>query len=109
MADITVTLDRPDGTSEDVTVDLTLDSLTMRESVRLEAIIGQDVFSRLATDGLDLAEVSSPKIIQGLIFVKLKTRFPDVDLDAFDVDLDELAKAFDIDIPKASTPEGSTS
>jgi hypothetical protein len=107
LPDINVRLDKPDGTSETVTIDLSLDTLTMRESVRLETVLGEDTFSRIVSEGLDgAANLTSPKIIQGLIYVKLKTLHPEVELDEFDLDLEDLEKAL---FPKGPEPSGEGS
>jgi hypothetical protein len=105
-AEVTVRVDREDGTSEDVVLTLDLQRLTMRESVRLEEILGPDTFGSLA-DGLRQGDTISPRIVQGLLYVKLKSSHPEVTLDSFDVDLEELQRALDGEEPPAPLEEPS--
>lgn len=69
-------------------LDLDLDSLTLRESVRLEEQLGPDLTDQMMKTG-DLPQ--RPSVIQALIFVKLKSELPDIDVDDFDFDLGALA------------------
>lgn len=106
-AKVTVRVDREGMDPEDVVLVLDLDHLTMREAVRLEETVGPETFAALISGGLQGPEGMSPKIVRGLIFAKLKTLHPDVELDAFDVDLEELGAALsaEVEVPLAE-PSG---
>lgn len=71
---------------EPVEVDISFDSLTLRESVLVEQALGGDVFDDI-TQGKGLAR---PSVIRALLYAKLKGRFPDLSLDGFDLDLGAL-------------------
>jgi hypothetical protein len=103
MAEISVQVDR-DGSTEELTLDLDLSTLTMRESVRLEQILGEQTFAALGRQTTDT--LTSPRVIQGVIFVKLKSVYPDIELDGFDLDLATLQNALEVDNPKAAASNG---
>jgi hypothetical protein len=104
MGEITIQVDRDDGT-EELTLDLDLSTLTMRESVRLEAILGEQTFAALAREATET--LTSPRVIQGVIYVKLKTLYPDIELDGFDLDLSTLQEAMP-DSPKVAASNGGS-
>ena len=91
MPEITVQLDHPDGTTEAVQLDLSLETLTMREAARLEEVLGDEAFHKLTTEGI----TPSPRIIQALVYIKLRALYPEVALDGFDLSLEELQAAFE--------------
>ena len=107
MAEITVQLDLPDGTIEAVPLDLSLDALTMREAARLEEVLGEEAFTRLTTEGI----TPSPRVIQALIYVKLRAIHPEVALDGFDLSLEELQAALEEEeeVPPLSVASGGGS
>lgn len=63
------------------TVDVALDSLTLQESCDLEDVLGEEAFARYQETGRP-----TPKVIRGILWAKLRRRFPDIDLDDFDLD-----------------------
>lgn len=85
-----------DGQDEPVEVSLDLAALTMRESVWLEEMLGADGFDQLAAgEGF-----MRPSVIRAILYVKLRSMFPDLSADGFDVDLSVLTEALDAD-PKS--------
>jgi len=86
MNRIDIEITNSDGTAEIFALDLDLESLTMRESVVLETTLGGERFDLLM---LGKAEMR-PSVIQALLYAKLKTDRPDLELDSFDVDLTAL-------------------
>lgn len=106
MSTVHIKIDRVDGTPEILELDLSLDTMTMRESVRLEAAIGPELFERLVSGSLEGPAAISPRIVQAVIYAKLKTIRPEVELDAFDLDLEELEHALEA---VAANPKAATS
>jgi hypothetical protein len=104
MAEITIQVDQEEGT-EELTLDLDLSTLTMRESVRLEQILGEQTFAALASEAVET--LTSPRVIQAVIFVKLKTLYPHIELDGFDLDLASLQEAMP-DSPKVAASNGGS-
>jgi hypothetical protein len=110
MAKVTVQVDRPGEPPEQVMLELSLETLTMRESVRLEELVGPAVFADVAAG--DTKALSRPTVIRAIIYTKLKSERPDVELEAFDLDLTELAEAFtseENESPKGPASAGSSS
>ena len=78
-----------DGQTEEVDLDLAVERFTLKESVRLEEALGAEATQTLFSG----AEVpGTPKMIQALIWAKLASRFPNIGLDDFDLDLAEMAE-----------------
>ena len=86
MGKLTVEVQRDGGTIE-VVVDLDPNHMTLQESVRVEKELGT-VGSALFK-GEEVAV--SPRVIQVILWAKLVTRFPDLKVDGFDLDLSVLA------------------
>lgn len=85
MGKLTVEVQRDGGTVE-VVVDLDPNHLTLQESVRVEKELGA-VGSALFK-GEEVAV--SPRVIQVILWAKLVTRFPDLKVDGFDLDIGAL-------------------
>ena len=100
---VKIAISNSDGTIEDYKLDLDLEALTMRESVVLEETLGGERFDALMAGTAEMR----PTIIQALLYAKLKTHRPDVERDAFDVDLTDLYELLAGETPKgfASPPE----
>lgn len=64
-------------------VDLSLDNLSLKESVALERLLGDEGWDRLARGEL------RPSTIQALVYVKLQRQFPELGLDDFDIAMSE--------------------
>lgn len=97
MGTIRVRIDSGNGSPpEEMELDLSLDSLTMRESVRVEEVLGPDRFRDLVTKGLQSSVAASPSVIQAVVFAKLATIRPDVTRDGFDLDLEDLQNAMEV-------------
>jgi hypothetical protein len=84
-----VRVDTPGG-AEEVELDLSLEKLTMRESVRLEETLGGEMFDRIMAGKVEAAEMARPSFIRAMIYTKLKTIRPELELDGFDLDLEDL-------------------
>lgn len=104
---------RVNGEPSDVEVHLDVDRLTMQQAVRLEQVIGADRCSKLLMGNRQVATL--PSVLRGLIFVQLQDQFSDIDVEGFDLTLDEIAEddaavdleADDVAIPM-SLPDGTT-
>lgn len=106
MPMIQVSVDSQNGTGpETIDLDLDLETLTMREAVRLEEALGSDVLDELMAGGA-MKAAERPSTIRALIYTKLKTVRPDVELDGFDLDLGALTVALTAEdaAPKGSAP-----
>lgn len=99
---ITVQILNEGADPESLELDLDLENLSMREAVRLEDALGPDVLADLMNGGMAKA-AQRPSTIRALIYTKLKTVRPDVELDGFDLDLGELAES----IAEEPDPKGS--
>ena len=87
---ITITID---GIETDV--DLNVDSLTLREAVRLEELLGADGWDQLAAGQV------RPSLLRAIIWVKVEDRFPNGDINDLDMHLgDGLAALMGDDTPK---------
>ena len=86
MGKLTVEVQRDGGTIE-VVVDLDPNHLTLQESVRVEKELGADGRALFKGEEVDV----SPRVIQVILWAKLVTRFPDLKVDGFDLDLGALA------------------
>jgi hypothetical protein len=99
-----VKIDTPGGT-EEIELDLRIESLSMRELVRLEENIGSDTFDALMAGKLTDTQMARPSFIRALLYSKLRTIRPDLEIDNFDVDLEDLtetmARAEVVSLPKA--------
>lgn len=106
MPEITIRLDHPDGSVEELPLEISLEALSMREAARLEEVLGEDAFNRLTTEGI----TPSPKIIQAVVYVKLRSIRPEITLDGFDLSLEELGEAFgEVTPPPLSVASGGGS
>ncbi len=76
-----------DGGTVDVVVDLDPNHLTLQESVRVERELGAEARAMFKGEEVDV----SPRVIQVLIWAKLVSRFPDLKVDGFDLELGSLA------------------
>lgn len=76
-----------DGDVQELDIDLDLDSFRLQESVRLEDALPAAQFAAIMN-----GEVvdPTPRMLQAMIWAKLATRFPDIGLNDFDLDLTEL-------------------
>lgn len=93
-----------DGHDNPLVLELSLDSLTLRESVRLQKQIGNARFDRMVETGnIELR----PDFIQALVYSKLKTQLPDIEIDSFDLDaaevMDHIARFDEDDEGKAGS------
>lgn len=79
-----------EGGTEEVELSLNLEDLTMRESVRLEEQLGEVTFEALMAGKLNEAAMMKPRYIRAFLYAKLKTARPDLEIDGFDVDLDDV-------------------
>lgn len=86
MGKLTVEVQRDGGTVE-VVVDLDPNHLTLQESVRVEKELGADGRALFKGEEINV----SPRVIQVILWAKLVTRFPDLKVDGFDLDLGALA------------------
>jgi len=68
-----------DGKTE--TLDVSLDSLTLRESVDVQLQVGNDEW-----DSFVETQVARPSVILAIMVAKLRKLYPDVDLDNADAD-----------------------
>lgn len=92
------------------TVDFDPRQISLQEAVRLEEQIGPERTERLL-DG-DMRVMASPTAIRALVWAKLSTVHPDVDVDGFDLDLgalaDSLAESDDaVPLPTAAETEAA--
>lgn len=71
-----------DGTEQEV--DLDLGSLTLREAVDVQRTIGDDKWDELAAGSPNGIR---PDVIQALIYAKLHTKNPELDVSGFDFDM----------------------
>lgn len=106
MATVQIRIDQNGHAPEVLDLDLSLDTMTMRESVRLEEALGSERFDALVRTGFG-GELS-PRVIQAVVYAKLKTVRPDVELDSFDLELDDLASALESDLPKEEPSAGGS-
>lgn len=91
-------------TSEAIDLELDFTRLTMRESVLIEQILGGEVFDSLLAG----SPAIRPRIIQAMLYAKLRTIRPDIGLEDFDVDLEALYAALEesaTESPKALPAE----
>jgi hypothetical protein len=108
MAKVTVLIDQAGLEPEAVVLELSLETLTMRESVRLEETLGPEVFAELVAGRLEAT--ARPSLIRAIIYAKLKTERPEVTLESFDLDLTALAAAFEAEEPpRKKASAGSSS
>lgn len=91
LGQLTVTVER-DGETVEVQVDLDPNSLTLRESVRVERELGRKRAAALFSGG-ELAV--TPSVIQVILWAKLASKFPDLGIDDFDLDLGQLGAALE--------------
>jgi hypothetical protein len=93
----------------EVDLDLNPQTLTMRESIRLEDAIGSEATKVLFGGG----EVAvTPKLIRALVWAKLASSIPGLSLEGFDIPIAAFASlgeefAGDISLPM-DTPDGET-
>lgn len=87
-----------DGETETVDVDVSLDTMTLQESVRLERALGPARFEQV----IDGGDVRSPIVLQAVLWAKLATHIPGLKQDEFDLDFGELAEL----LPDEATPPG---
>ena len=78
-------------------IDIDPDALSLQESVRLEECVGPENFDRLMGGELP----SRPSFIRALLFSKLKTQIPDLEIDGFDLDIGDLERAV---VPERPSP-----
>jgi len=115
---IDITVRGPDGTDrvyEDVNVDLDPQSLTLRELEALEAVLGNEATLALADgtlggdDGLSVAYIT-----RVMMWIKLQSHIPGLDIDAFDAPVGALFRhmeekaAGDVVTLPMETPDGQT-
>ncbi len=91
-----------DGEEVDVLVDLDPNHLTLQESVRVERELGAEARAMFKGEEVDV----SPRVIQVLLWAKLATRFPDIKVDGFDLDLGALADMMPADDDEVLTLTG---
>jgi len=77
-----------DGESVEHDVDLDIDRLTLKQSVKLEKVMGPDRCAKML--GGDESIAALPTSIQAIIYVQLADQFPGLKLGDFDFDLNEL-------------------
>ena len=87
LGKLTVQIQR-DGDTVDVDVDLDPNHLTLQESVLLEKHL--DVDKARALFAGEAVEIT-PQVIQVIIWTKLTKRFPDIELDGFDLEIGAMA------------------
>ena len=93
MAKNQITIQLTEGdTTTDVDIDLSLEAFTLRESVVLEDHLPDGVFRRLMDGEFKPAEMT-PRVIQAVIYARLRTAGWDVPIDAFDFQWGTLADA----------------
>ena len=82
MAELSFLIDR-DGVEETVTVDVSFDATRfgLREMVRIEDALGPNLAERFLEGTLPV----TPKTIQAVLWAKLATQVPDLELDDFDL------------------------
>jgi hypothetical protein len=68
-----------DGNAE--TVDMSLDSLTLRESVDVQTEIGNEEWDHFVE-----SKTARPSVILAIVLAKLRKLYPDLDLDHVDAD-----------------------
>jgi hypothetical protein len=68
-----------DGNTEEV--DISFDNLTLRESVAVQKEIGNAEWDEFVNE-----QVARPTTILAVIAAKVRSRYPDVDIDQVDVD-----------------------
>lgn len=81
------------GEATEVELNPDLSQFSLRETVRLEEALGEQLFDRLmgsAGDGGKVEVPSSPRIIQAIIWCKLASVYPEIGLNDFDLDLSQL-------------------
>ncbi len=86
LGKLTVQVQRDEGTIE-VEVDLDPNHLTLQESVRVERELGAEARAMFKGEEVEV----SPRVIQVLLWAKLASRFPDIKVDGFDLELGALA------------------
>ena len=90
-----------DGETVEHDVSLDFETLTLKQSVRLEKVMGSDRVARLLDGDGKIAMLAST--IQALCYVQLIGTFPDLKLDDFDLDLTELVGDVDDENDEANT------
>lgn len=70
-------------------VDLDLNKLSLQEAVRVEEQIGEEAFGRLVESE---EPPRSPRFIRALLYAKIKTHYPNLEVDGFDIDIASLAE-----------------
>lgn len=73
-----------DGASQEMVVDLDPQRMTLKESVRLERAIGREAAEALFSGG---EVVVLPSTLQALLWAKLASKFPGLELEGFDVEI----------------------
>lgn len=86
MGKLTVQVQRGDDTI-DVLIDLDPNHLTLQESVRVEDGLGAEARAMFKGEEIEV----SPKVIRVLLWAKLVSRFPDIKVDGFDLELGSLS------------------
>ena len=91
MLAFTVTVDGEETTSE---VDVSFDAarFSLREMVRVEDALGSDFAERFINGSLPF----TPKTLQALLWAKLATQIPELELDGFDLPGEAFADLGDI-------------
>ncbi len=76
-------------TVDDVTsdVEIEFDSITLQESVTIEEALGVDAYDRFLVDSESGNAFGRPSYIRALVFAKLRSEFPDIAVNDFDVDM----------------------
>lgn len=100
------------GETRIVEAELSLDpsTMTLRETVRLEDAIGSAKAEQLFAGG---ELVMTPKLIQAMVWSKLASKIPGLELDGFDIpieafsDLEDEANGEVVELPM-TTPDGTT-
>ena len=91
------------GETTEVEVDVSLDRMSLQESVRLEEAVGEVAFDRMqaAAEAAERGEefdprgLQSPKIIQAILWAKLATLYPGLSITEFDIDMESLAEVME--------------
>lgn len=91
-SELTLTVDDGDGPTE-ITVDLDFNHYTLQEHVVLETHLPPNVYDSILDGTFKLIEVGRPSVLRICIYAKLRTLYPGLGIDDFDLDMGEVLKA----------------
>lgn len=98
MSEVKIKLLTDQG-EEDVSLNISFDSMSLQELTTLEETVGPDVFDQLSSGKVS----PRPSVLRAMVFAKLKTVYPTLEIEQFDTDSAALVEALtEADGPKDS-------